>query len=136
MARKDGKLEFPGEKSPVSCAEWHLPCDSFDLSSEFKKIRFGEEAVGSVGVGFKPVSKPGTERLVRSAIEYAIAQNRKSVTLVHKGNIMKYTEGAFRDWGYELAKAEFGAVEIDGGPWCRLPNGINDVPLPPLGRGR
>jgi isocitrate dehydrogenase len=95
-----------------------------NFPAEFKKIRFGEESVASVGVGFKPVSKQGTQRLVRSAIEYAIAQNRKSVTLVHKGNIMKYTEGAFRDWGYELAKEEFGAVEIDGGPWCRLPNGI------------
>jgi isocitrate dehydrogenase len=92
--------------------------------AEFKKIRFGEESVSAVGVGIKPVSKPGTQRLVRSAIEYAIAQNRKSVTLVHKGNIMKYTEGAFRDWGYELAKTEFGAVEIDGGPWCRLPSGV------------
>jgi len=61
--------------------------------------------------------------LVRSAIQYAIAQNRKSVTFVHKGNIMKYTEGAFRDWGYDLAKSEFGAVEIDGGPWCKIPEG-------------
>lgn len=89
---------------------------------EFKKIRFGEEAAALVGIGIKPVSKPGTERLVRSAIEYAIAQKRKSVTFVHKGNIMKYTEGAFRDWGYELAKSEFGAVEIDGGPWCKIPD--------------
>ncbi|MFN0127003.1 MAG: NADP-dependent isocitrate dehydrogenase [Verrucomicrobiales bacterium] len=92
--------------------------------AEFKKIRFGEDGMAGVGVGIKPVSKPGTQRLVRAAIEYAVAQNRKSVTLVHKGNIMKYTEGAFRDWGYEVAKSEFGAVEIDGGPWCRLPNGI------------
>ena len=61
---------------------------------------------------------------MRAAIEYAIANKRKSVTLVHKGNIMKFTEGAFRDWGYELAKREFGAVEVDGGPWCKLPNGI------------
>ena len=91
---------------------------------EFKKIRFGETEIGSVGVGIKPVSKPGTERLVRSAIQYAIEQKKKSVTFVHKGNIMKYTEGAFRDWGYELAKKEFGAVEIDGGPWCKLPSGI------------
>jgi isocitrate dehydrogenase len=90
---------------------------------EFKKIRFGVEAGGLVGVGIKPVSKPGTERLVRAAMEYAIAQKRKSVTLVHKGNIMKYTEGAFRDWGYELAKNEYGAVELDGGPWCKIPEG-------------
>lgn len=88
---------------------------------EFKKVRFGNDEIGAVGVGIKPVSRPGTERLVRAAIKYAIEQRRKSVTLVHKGNIMKFTEGAFRDWGYELAKREFGATEIDGGPWCQLP---------------
>src|SRR5664280_804440 len=77
-----------------------------------------------VGVGIKPVSRTGTKRLVRSAIQYAITNKRKSVTIVHKGNIMKYTEGAFRDWSYELAKTEFGAVEMDGGPWCKiLPQG-------------
>jgi isocitrate dehydrogenase len=91
---------------------------------DFKKIRFGETEINTVGVGIKPVSQPGTERLVRAAILYAIDQKKKSVTFVHKGNIMKYTEGAFRDWGYELAKKEFGAVEIDGGPWCKLPSGI------------
>ena len=69
------------------------------------------------------MSKPGTERLVRAAIQYAIDQRKKSVTIVHKGNIMKYTEGAFRDWAYELAKNEFGAVEIDGGPWCKIAEG-------------
>jgi len=90
---------------------------------EFKKVRFGGESVELVGVGIKPVSKPGTARLVRSAIQYAIANQRKSLTLVHKGNIMKFTEGAFRDWGYEVAKTEFGAVEIDGGPWCKIPEG-------------
>jgi len=84
------------------------------------KIRFPETS----GIGIKPVSKEGTERLVRSAINYALENGRKSVTLVHKGNIMKFTEGAFRDWGYELAKREFGAQEIDGGPWCKLPNGL------------
>ena len=76
-----------------------------------------------VGVGLKPVSRVGTQRLVHAAIEYAIKQKRKSVTLVHKGNIMKFTEGAFRDWGYQLAKDAFGAVEIDGGPWCQIPDG-------------
>jgi isocitrate dehydrogenase len=76
-----------------------------------------------VGIGIKPVSKLGTQRLVFSAIEYAIKHKRKSVTIVHKGNIMKFTEGAFRDWGYELAKDAFGAVEIDGGPWCKIPEG-------------
>ncbi len=94
-----------------------------ELPAAFKKIRFGAEAAESVGIGIKPVSKPGTERLVRSAIEYAIANKSKSVTIVHKGNIMKFTEGAFRDWGYELAKREFGAMEIDGGPWCKIPEG-------------
>ena len=78
-----------------------------------KKIRFPNTA----GIGIKPVSEEGTERLVRAAIEYAIANGRDSVTLVHKGNIMKFTEGAFRDWGYELADAEYGAEKLDGGPW-------------------
>ena len=91
---------------------------------DFGKVRFGAEALEAVGVGIKPVSRPGTERLVRAAIDYAIRSGRKSVTLVHKGNIMKYTEGAFRDWGYEVAKREFGAAEIDGGPWCRIPEGM------------
>ena len=90
---------------------------------EFSKIRFGSEAPKTVGVGIKPVSQPGSERLIRSAIQYAITNKRKSLTLVHKGNIMKYTEGAFMKWGYELAKREFGAVEIDGGPWCKIPEG-------------
>jgi isocitrate dehydrogenase len=85
-----------------------------------KKIRFPETS----GIGIKPVSREGTERLVRAAIEYALKYKRKSITLVHKGNIMKFTEGAFRDWGYALAKREYGATEIDGGPWCQLPNGI------------
>jgi isocitrate dehydrogenase len=94
-----------------------------NFPKDFKKIRFGAEAPELVGIGIKPVSKTGTQRLVRSAIQYAIAQKRKSVTIVHKGNIMKYTEGAFRDWSYELAKTEFGAVEIDKGPWCKIPQG-------------
>ena len=76
------------------------------------------------GIGIKPISREGSERLIRAAIEYAVANKRKSLTLVHKGNIMKFTEGAFRDWGYELAKREFGAVEFDGGPWCKLPGGL------------
>jgi isocitrate dehydrogenase len=85
-----------------------------------KKIRFPKTS----GIGIKPVSREGTERLVRKAIQYAIANKRRSVTLVHKGNIMKFTEGAFRDWGYALAKREFGAELMDGGPWMNLPNGI------------
>ncbi len=110
-----------------------------ELPAAFKKIRFNSkekaqefwEAVGvrdfptdvAVGIGIKPVSYSGSVRLIHSAISYAIKNNRKSVTLVHKGNIMKFTEGAFRDWGYETAKKHFGAEEIDGGPWCRIPEG-------------
>jgi len=82
------------------------------------KIRFPETS----GIGVKPVSADGSKRLVRKALQYAIDQDRSSVTLVHKGNIMKFTEGAFKTWGYELAKQEFGAQEIDGGPWCSFKN--------------
>ncbi len=108
----------------------------------FDKIRFGTadkakgwndqlaavgqpatDATVNVGIGIKPVSWQGTERLVKSAIEYAIANRRKSVTLVHKGNIMKFTEGAFRDFGYRVAREQFGAVELDGGPWHVIPEG-------------
>ena len=89
----------------------------FDVS----KIRFDE----NVGIGVKPISKDGTSRLVKKAIDYAIHNNRSSVTLVHKGNIMKYTEGAFRDWGYELANKEYGGVEIDEGPWQEITNPNN-----------
>ncbi len=106
----------------------------------FAKIRFGTpekaaaflkeagiaappDATAQVGIGIKPVSKHGSRRLIASAIQYAIKHHRKSVTLVHKGNIMKFTEGAFRDWGYELAKNFFGAEEIDQGPWCKIPEG-------------
>src|SRR5437667_8282932 len=83
-----------------------------------KKIRFPETS----GIGIKPVSRQGTERLVRKAIQYAIDNDRPSLTLVHKGNIMKFTEGGFRDWGYALAQKEFGAVPVDGGPWCKFKN--------------
>ena len=85
-----------------------------------KKIRFPQ----SSSIGIKPVSKEGTDRLVRAAIRYAIDNKRKSVTIVHKGNIMKFTEGGFREWGYELAQKEFGGTLLDGGPWLKLPNGI------------
>jgi isocitrate dehydrogenase len=110
-----------------------------EFPKDFKKVRFGTKpaaeefwkSVGAkdfpsdvkVGVGIKPVSYSGSVRLIHSAISYAIKFKRKSVTLVHKGNIMKFTEGAFRDWGYEVAKKFFGAVEIDGGPWCKIPEG-------------
>ncbi len=91
-----------------------------EFPKAFAKVRFPETS----GIGIKPVSKEGTERLMSAAIDYAIAHKRKSVTFVHKGNIMKFTEGAFRDWGYGIAKEKYGAKEIDGGPWCKLPNGI------------
>jgi len=107
--------------------EWEAETDNSRKIIKFlieemgvKKIRFPATS----GIGIKPVSREGTERLVRKAIQYAIANRRKSVTLVHKGNIMKFTEGAFRDWGYALAKAEFGAQLVDGGPWMKLPGGI------------
>ena len=86
----------------------------------YRKVRFPETSA----FGVKPVSREGSERLIRAALNYAIQHKRKSLTLVHKGNIMKFTEGAFRDWGYDLAKREFGAQEFDGGPWCRLPGGL------------
>jgi isocitrate dehydrogenase len=110
-----------------------------NFPKQFEKIRFGTKAkaeefwkrVGlanfptdvQVGIGIKPVSYSGSVRLIHTAISHAIKHKRKSVTLVHKGNIMKNTEGAFRDWGYKVAKDFFGAVEIDGGPWCKIPEG-------------
>ena len=107
--------------------EWAAESDSARKVIDFlikemgvKKIRFPQTS----GIGIKPVSREGTERLVRKAIQYAIDNKRRSLTLVHKGNIMKFTEGAFRDWGYALAKREFGAELIDGGPWMKLPGGI------------
>lgn len=89
----------------------------------YKKVRFPETS----GIGIKPVSKEGTERLVRAAIKYAIDHKKPNVTLVHKGNIMKFTEGAFRDWGYAVAKNEFGAVELDGGPWMEINKGGHKI---------
>ncbi len=113
-----------------------------EFPKEFKKIRFGtkeaaaqwlkqleamgaphREAIVDVGIGFKPVSYLGTIRLIHAAILYAIACKRRSLTIVHKGNIMKFTEGAFRDWCYKIAKERYGAVEMDGGPWCKIPEG-------------
>ena len=112
-----------------------------EFPDEFSRIRFGSldrarqwqdrlESIGApkrdmpvnVGLGFKPASYLGTERLVHSALGYAIQNKRRSLTLVHKGNIMKFTEGAFRDWGYEVARNFYGAVELDGGPWLRIPD--------------
>ena len=105
--------------------EWEAGSDEAKKVIEFltkemgvTKIRFPEDC----GIGVKPVSKEGTERLVDKAIQYAIANDRDSVTLVHKGNIMKFTEGSFKDWGYQFAASEYGAVELDGGPWHSLKN--------------
>ncbi len=110
-------IEFEQGSDAVSKVKEFLETN---FPERYQKIRFPN----TVGIGLKPVSIEGTERIVRAAIKYAIEQKRKSVTLVHKGNIMKFTEGAFRDWGYQLAKNEFGAEELDGGPWCQLPDGI------------
>src|SRR5438132_820885 len=100
---------FEGQTAKDKFDEW-LPDDTVEAIREFL-------------IGIKPVSRAGSVRLIHSAISYAIKNHRKSVTLVHKGNIMKFTEGAFRDWGYEIAKQYFGADEIDGGPWCKIPMG-------------
>ena len=107
--------------------EWQAESDKAKKVIKFLQDEMGVTKIrfpNTSGIGIKPVSREGTERLVRKAIEYAITNKRKSVTLVHKGNIMKYTEGGFRDWGYALAEKEFGGVPIDGGPWLKLPNGI------------
>ena len=98
-------------KKFASLLQEHFP-------DRYRKIRFPATS----GFGIKPVSKDGTERLVRAALKYAVDNDRSSVTLVHKGNIMKFTEGGFRDWGYALAQSEFGAVELDGGPWMTFKN--------------
>jgi len=94
---------------------------------DFLRQQMGAQTIrfpDTCAIGIKPVSEEGSKRLIRSALDYAVARKSASVTLVHKGNIMKFTEGGFRDWGYELARQEYGAVEIDGGPWCRLPSGV------------
>ena len=108
--------------------EWEAGSDDVKRVIDFlqnemgvDKIRFPETS----GIGIKPVSQEGTARIVRAAMKYAIENDKPSVTLVHKGNIMKFTEGGFRDWGYALAKEEFGATELDGGPWCTLKNPIS-----------
>ena len=109
-------IEFQsGSKEAQTFFRWLT--DTYPARAD--KVRFP----GTSGFGIKPVSKEGTQRLVRAAIKHAVENNCPFVTLVHKGNIMKFTEGAFRDWGYEVARSEFGGVPIGDGPWCRLPNG-------------
>ena len=118
--RENSEDIYAGIEWQAETAEARKVIDFLTGEMGVKKIRFPE----SSGIGVKPVSRQGTERLVRKAIQYAIANKRESVTLVHKGNIMKFTEGAFRDWGYDLAKREFNAELLDGGPWMKLPGGI------------
>src|SRR3954462_1319093 len=137
---------FPGVPSPVKAPQdvnmviFRENTEDIYAGIEYKAtseearqvIRFLREEMGvqsirfpeSSAIGIKPISEEGSKRLIRSAIEYALVQKYESVTLVHKGNIMKFTEGGFRDWGYALAREEYGATELDGGPWCRLPGGL------------
>lgn len=135
-------IEFKGGTSE---SQKFLDFLSKEFPDQYKKIRFGTKEKSEefwrlagfkdfpadicVGVGIKPVSYAGSVRLIHSAISYAIKNKRKSVTLVHKGNIMKFTEGAFRDWGYQIARQYFGAEEVDGGPWCRIPDGKDGAGL-------
>ncbi|MBT3771704.1 MAG: NADP-dependent isocitrate dehydrogenase [Euryarchaeota archaeon] len=105
--------------------EWESGSDEVKKVIDFLQNEMGVEKIrfpATSGIGIKPISVEGTARIVRAAIKYAIAEDKDSVTIVHKGNIMKFTEGGFRDWGYQLAKDEFGAVELDGGPWCTMQN--------------
>ncbi|MGD8618212.1 MAG: NADP-dependent isocitrate dehydrogenase, partial [Gammaproteobacteria bacterium] len=105
--------------------EWQAGTEEANKVINFLQTEMGVTKIrfpATSGIGIKPVSAEGTRRLVRKALQYAIDQDRDSVTLVHKGNIMKFTEGAFKNWGYELAKEEFGAREINGGPWCSFSN--------------
>jgi len=116
--RENSEDIYAGIEWAEGSAEARRIIDFLQSEMGVTKIRFPQ----SSGIGIKPVSREGTRRLVRKAIQYAVENNRASVTLVHKGNIMKFTEGAFKNWGYELAKEEFGAKEIDGGPWCEFEN--------------
>lgn len=105
--------------------EWESGSDGVKKLIDFLTNEMGVDKIrfpNSSGIGIKPISQEGTGRIVRAALQYAIDNDKESVTLVHKGNIMKFTEGGFRDWGYQLAKDEFGAVELDGGPWCTMKN--------------
>jgi len=116
--RENSEDIYAGIEWAAGTPEVKKVVDFLQTEMGVKKIRFP----ATCGIGVKPVSSEGTRRLVRKALQYAIDNDRPSVTLVHKGNIMKFTEGAFKSWGYELAKEEFGAVEIDGGPWCAFKN--------------
>ena len=105
--------------------EWEAGSDGVKKLIDFLTNEMGVDKIrfpNTSGIGIKPISQEGTDRIVRAALQYALDNDKESVTLVHKGNIMKFTEGGFRDWGYQLAKQEFGAVELDGGPWCTMTN--------------
>ena len=105
--------------------EWEAGTDGVAKLINFLQNEMGVDKIrfpNTSGIGIKPISREGTARIVRAALQYAVDNDKNSVTLVHKGNIMKFTEGGFRDWGYQLAKDEFGAVELDGGPWCTFKN--------------
>ncbi len=105
--------------------EWEAGTDGVAKLINFLQNEMGVDKIrfpNTSGIGIKPISREGTARIVRAALQYAVDNDKNSVTLVHKGNIMKFTEGGFRDWGYQLAKDEFGAVELDGGPWCTIEN--------------
>ena len=107
--------------------EYKAKTDEARRVIDFLQQQMGVQTIrfpATSAIGIKPVSEEGSKRLIRSAVEYAIAQRAPSLTLVHKGNIMKFTEGGFRDWGYQVAQEEYGATEMDGGPWCRLPGGV------------
>jgi len=116
--RENSEDIYAGIEWSAGTAEAKKVIDFLQNEMGVTKIRFP----GTSGIGIKPVSEEGTKRLVRKALQYTIDNDRPSLTLVHKGNIMKFTEGAFKNWGYELAKEEFGAMEIDGGPWCAFKN--------------
>jgi isocitrate dehydrogenase len=116
--RENSEDIYAGIEWAAGSPEVRKVIDFLQTEMKVTKIRFPETS----GIGIKPVSSEGTKRLVRKAIQYAIDNQRASMTLIHKGNIMKFTEGAFKAWGYELAKEEFGATEIGGGPWCRITN--------------
>jgi|TARA_B110000914_G_scaffold38816_1_gene32138 isocitrate dehydrogenase len=116
--RENSEDVYAGIEWEAGSAEVKKVIDFLQNEMGVDKIRFPNTS----GIGIKPISQEGTARIVRAALKYAIESDKESVTIVHKGNIMKFTEGGFRDWGYSIAKDEFGAVEIDGGPWCTFQN--------------
>jgi isocitrate dehydrogenase len=118
--RENSEDVYAGIEWEAGSAEVKKVIDFLQNEMGVDKIRFPNTS----GIGIKPISKEGTARIVRAAIQYAIESDKESVTIVHKGNIMKFTEGGFRDWGYDLAKNEFGAIELDGGPWCTMENPV------------